>query len=183
MLGLLHYKFLAWSPETTLHHQNQQAANYNQQITGVTDTSPSKRHYLGMTYRREDACQGQAKKESPTAWGTGHVGRLQESCSVSENSTPLHSKPGLDNTLLRSFATSLLSAVTGTYGMKLSILFQISKIVQSSVLKTQLLFPLQVLPKEEFFLPWRQSIHVSAVLLKQIPGFHSTKQEQPAQNM
>lgn len=37
MPGLLRYKFLAWSPETTLHHQNLQAANDKEQIIDVTD--------------------------------------------------------------------------------------------------------------------------------------------------
>lgn len=72
---------------------------------------------------------------------------------MSGNSTSLHSKPGLGNTLLRSLATTLLSEVTRTCGIKLSILFQMSRIVQSSVLETQLLFSLQVLPKEQVFLP------------------------------
>lgn len=42
-------------------------------------TSPSKRHCLGKTYWRENACQDQAKEGS---WGTGHEGSLQDSCSV-----------------------------------------------------------------------------------------------------
>lgn len=117
-------------------------------------TFPSKRHGLGKTHRRENACQDQAKEWSPTTWGTGHVGSLQESCSVSGNSTSLHSKPRLDSSLLRPLAMTLLSEVTWTWGIELSILFQMSKIVQSFCAKTQLLFPLEVLPKEKFFLPW-----------------------------
>lgn len=47
MPGLLHYKFLAWNPETTLHHQNLQAANDKQQIIGVATDLPLKETLSG----------------------------------------------------------------------------------------------------------------------------------------
>lgn len=170
MPGLLHYRFLACSPETTLHHQNEQAANDEQQITGVaTDFSlkesgedPQKRECLSRP------SQGKEPHDLRYMWEVCRRAALRQE-------TPHHSKPRLDNSLLRSLATTLLSEVTRTWGITVSILFQTSKIFQSSVLKGQLLFPLQVLPKGKFFPPWsttnvlRTKDAVSAVLFKQIP--------------
>lgn len=49
---------------------------------------------LGKTHRRENACQDQAKEWSPRTWGIGHVGSLQESCSVSGAPHHFTASPG-----------------------------------------------------------------------------------------
>lgn len=79
MPGLLHYRFLACSPETTLHHQNEQAANYRccywllpQRVWG----RPTEERMLVKTKPRKGAPQPEV-----------HVGGLQESCPASGNST------------------------------------------------------------------------------------------------
>lgn len=144
MPGLLHYKFLACSPETTLHYQKEQAANDKQQIIGVaTDFSlrvwrrPTEERMLVKTKPRKGAPRPEV-----------HVGSLQESYSVSGNSTSQQAQAW-------QFFVEILGHNSVFWrGIKVSTLFQKSKIVQSSVLKTQLLFPLQVLPKEKFFPRW-----------------------------